>query len=189
MRKLLSILILFFPFTIQAQVSDTLTAAGSTVTGGDGTGYIASYSWTTIGTPPASVVYSNPSGITTKATFSVSGDYYTLLTLTDNLGNHATTIDTTTYLSKQAVFARTSKCYETSSNSRRKQIRLDGTASYITGGNGYIKSYQWYRNSKVISNSAVTNVSISIYASVTWTLKVTDNLGDTDTATFSITGN
>ena len=60
------------------------------VTGGDGTGYIASATWTVQGTPPAPVSFSASNNLKTDVTVTKVGTYNLLLTVKDNLGNSAT---------------------------------------------------------------------------------------------------
>lgn len=88
MKKLL-LLFLFAVIGLLANAqsgSDTLTAK-ATITGGDGTGRVVSYSWEAQG--PGATVFSSPAGSVTIFTVTVPGTYTVTVKGTDNLGNAA----------------------------------------------------------------------------------------------------
>lgn len=89
----------------------TLDETGTTVTGGDGTGSIASVSWTVQGTPPAPVTFTTPNAIKTDITVTKAGNYSILFTVKDNLGNVATTTWTITAYDKQVINIDASKSH------------------------------------------------------------------------------
>lgn len=75
-------------------------------------------------------------------------------------------------------------------------VVLDGSASYITGGNGkgYFTKWEWKQirggNSIIINPSAAaTQTNVRGKGVFAWQLKVWDNLGQTDSAIYTITVN
>lgn len=111
-RLFLFLLIAFLAFSAHAQsATAVLDETGTTVTGGDGTGSIASVSWTIQGTPPAPVTFSAPTSMIDTITVTKAGNYYILFTAKDNLGNIATTTWTVTAYDKQVINIDASKSH------------------------------------------------------------------------------
>ena len=73
-------------------------------------------------------------------------------------------------------------------------VLLDGTRSYITGGNGkgYFAKWEWKQikgTNGFIGNAYLPATQTTVQGSgvFAWQLKVTDNLGNQDSAVYSIT--
>lgn len=136
MKKVFIIILSFLAFSsINAQVSTTLDGTGSYVTGGDGTGSIVSYSWTIQGTPPAAVILANASQPMSKATFTQKGDYYLLLTVTDNKGAKSSAVDTVTIFAGQVPHAKATNSHI--------YLSLPGNSTF---------NYEKYYNRSIIDN-------------------------------------
>lgn len=95
MKKLIFLLISMLAFVaVEAQSATVTLSASAIISGGDGTGKIASAVWSVQGTPPAPVTIVNQGmvGDSAKATatFTKAGTYYLVLTAKDNLNNVAT---------------------------------------------------------------------------------------------------
>lgn len=107
MKRLLVLLLSLLAFSsINAQVSTQLDGTGSYVSGGNGSGKIVSYSWVLQANPPAAVTIINSDKAVSTVTFTQKGDYYFLLTVTDNNGINSSAIDTVTVFAGQVPHAK-----------------------------------------------------------------------------------
>lgn len=84
----------------------------------------------------------------------------------------------------------------TSKRVMQTNVVLDGSASYITGGNGkdYFTKWEWKQvrgsNSLILNpNVAATQTNVIGTGVFAWQLKVTTHTGQEDSAIYSITVN
>lgn len=86
--------------TVTIDVTDSIG-----ISGGDGTGYIASILWSAQSGPGA-IVFSAPNKSKTDITINKVGDYYALLTVKDNKGNIATALYHLVGILQQGIFIK-----------------------------------------------------------------------------------
>jgi hypothetical protein len=174
--------------TIQLPTS-TVSLTGS---GTDASGTITAYAWTK-SSGPAGGVISSPAAANTNITGLVQGVYVYKLTLTDNLGD---TGSATVQITVNAAVVNQPPVANAGSN---QTIQLPTSTVSLTGSgtdaSGTITAYAWTKSSGpaggVISSPAAANTNITglVQGVYVYKLTLTDNLGDTGSATVQITVN
>jgi predicted esterase len=168
--------------------TNTVTLNGSSSTDQDGT--IASYLWTKVSGPAATIA--NTAGASTAVNGLVQGTYVFKLKVTDNKG--ATGEDQVTIVVNPApnaapvARAGTDITITLPTNS----ITLNGSTS--SDGDGTISSYAWTKVSGGVAtiaspSSSTTGVSGLVQGTYVFKLKVTDNDGATAEDQISVTVN
>ena len=165
----------------------TLNGSGSS----DPSGTITGYAWTEVSGPNAASLGS-ASGVSTTAGGLVQGTYVFQLTVTDNNGLSGTAnVTVTVYPAPMPPVANPgpAKTITLPTNA----VALNGSGS--TDASGTITSYQWTQVSgpttaQIGSPSGIsTNIDGLVQGTYVFQLKVSDNTGQSGTATVTITVN
>jgi hypothetical protein len=182
--------------TVSAGSNKTITLPTNSVTltgtASDADGTIASYAWTKVSGPTATIA--SPSAISTNITGLVAGSYVFNLKVTDDDGatanaNVTVTVSSGTPPPNQVpvVSAGSNKTITLPTNS----VTLTGTAS---DADGTITSYVWTKVSGGVGVIAIptalsTNITGLVAGTYVFNLKVTDNGGATANSNVTVTVN
>ncbi|HTB23971.1 MAG TPA: PKD domain-containing protein [Puia sp.] len=184
------------PPVANAGSNQTITLPTSTVSltgsGTDASGTISSYAWTKSSGPTGSVM-SSPATANTNITGLIQGVYVFKLTVKDNLGD---TGSATVQITVNPAVVNQPPVANAGSN---QTITLPTSTVSLTGSgtdaSGTITTYAWTKSSGpsggTISSPATANTNITglIQGVYVYKLLLTDNLGDTGSATVQITVN
>jgi PKD repeat protein len=184
------------PPIANAGSNQTITLPTSTVTltgsGTDASGTIATYAWTKSSGPVGGVI-SSPAAANTNITGLVQGVYVYKLMLKDNLGDSGSA---TVQITVNPAVVNQPPIANAGAN---QTITLPTSTVTLTGSgtdaSGTITAYAWTEQSgplgDAISNPSTANTNITglVQGVYVYRLTITDNLGDTGSATVQITVN
>lgn len=158
--------------------STTLTTTTLTGVANDADGTIASYSWTKISGPTATITF--PSSSSSPVTLTIAGTYVFQLTVTDDDGAMAT---------DQVSVTLTANTPPVANAGSDKEITLPTNSTSLSGASSYdpdgtIATYAWTKVSGGTAtiaspSSAATNITGLEAGVYTFRLTVTDNGGAT----------
>ena len=182
------------PPVVNAGTSQSITLPTSSVTlngsATDASGTITTYAWTELSGPGTATI-TNASSASTTITGLAAGTYVFELTVTDNnslSGSATVTITVNADPTAPVVNAGSSQTITLPTSS----AALSGSA---TDANGTISTYAWTEvsgpNTATISSASSSNTSISSLeaGNYSFQLKVTNNAGQSGTATVTVTVN
>lgn len=167
-----------FSLSINERI-DPLTVQLDATTSSDSDGSISSYAWQ-LGDG------SSATGATISHTYSTTGTYNISLTVTDNQGASSSLAQSTTISSN--VIAAIS-IDSAAAGQAPFTVNFDASASQVLGATNnqpQIVSYQWDFGDGGSDTGATASHTFTELGAFTTTLTVTDNSGDSDTATILI---